>query len=119
MAHPEHHVLYSARIWRSQKPTKELRANKWLQVPLEQEAHDEIHRKIASMPLPDHFSAERIKREFEPIPGDYLGTLGKLIVATEQAANHPKAREIERHMGHLLIDALYIQWGIIEQGLIT
>lgn len=119
MSRPGHHVLYTARTWRSQGPTRELRSNRWLIPPLEPDTHREIHSQIATVPLLDHFTADRVLRDFVPIKNNYLATIGELCLSIEEAIHHPKARQIERELGSLVIHALELQMPLIKEGLLA
>lgn len=118
MSKPKHHVLFTGKTWSSQPATKELRGNPWLIIPIEAEAHKEIHRQIATVPVLDHFTAQRTLREFYPARGDYLKTIVELAFSIEEAINNPKARCIEKGIGELVIHSLEIQYPLIEKGLL-
>ena len=80
------------------------------------EYHKEIHRQIATVPVLDHFTAERVLRDFVPIKGDYCRSMGELALSIDNAIHHYKAREIEQGIGELVIYALEIQMPLVKAG---
>ena len=65
----------------------------------------------------DDFMLQRIKKEFYPIRGDTLGTMGNLQSATTHAMEHRYASELAFRMGELFIDSLEAQKPFILLGL--
>lgn len=112
-----HHVLFSRKIWSSQDESKVLRCNRWLQPRLDTDSHRELHRNLASVPLPDHFMAARVLRLFRPVINNHLETIDNLMFAFDEAARHPRAGSVERQVGHLIIESLEIQLPYIKEGL--
>ena len=112
-----HHVLYTRKPWMLQKPTRMLRENHWLRVPMDREVHDALHREIASVPLPDHFMAGRVLETFEPVEGDYIKTLDMLRFAFNTAVKHPHVNYVERRLGGLIVESLGLQRAYIDEGL--
>jgi len=114
----EHHVVFTGATQNSQPATAEIRSNKWLRPPLQWIAHRAIHEVVATVPVLDHYTADRTLRLFEPKPNDYIGTVYNLMFAIEEAIQHPKTQIIERGLGELAIAALEIQIPYIKDGLI-
>lgn len=117
MTRPKHHLLYSARIWKSQEPTAKLRSTPQLVIPIAADAHKEIHREIAIVPVLDHFTAERVLKNFYPVRNDYIASANELMFSIDEAIRSPKAREIEVALGQLVIHAIELQLPIIKEGL--
>ncbi len=114
----EHHVCYTGATWDANPSTRKIRANQWLKVPITLETHAEIHRQVATVPVLDHYTADRVLRDFHPVRGDYLATISDLMFCIDEAIKHPKSRIIERGIGELAIAAFEIQIPLIKEGMI-
>jgi len=104
-----HHVLFTNKTWSAQKPTRILRQNQWLRVPLDRDTHEALHKEIATVPLPTQFMAEQVLAEFEPVEGDYMATIDNLRFAFQEASKSPRVHYVEKRMGGLIIETLGLE----------
>jgi len=74
-----HHILYTKDVWRSQAVTRTLRHHPMLKVPLDPTIHKRLHRKIPFVPILDHFTAQAVVRDWEPVNGDYIASVENLM----------------------------------------
>lgn len=114
-----HHTLWPQRMWRSQEPTTKLREHRWLKVPLDIYTHDALHKNVSMVPVPGHAMAERISRNFMPVPHNYIASHDNLIQAVEEVAAHHKTNSLERQLGGLIVVALVEQRPFLVEGLIV
>lgn len=115
----EHHILFTRRTWVSQESTKRLRQNRWLIALIDPDSHRALHQAIATVPVLDHYMAERVNRDFMPVRGDHLRTMDELCFSIDSATRHPKAGVIERGIGQLVIEAVQLQKPFVAEGLFT
>jgi hypothetical protein len=114
----KHHIIFTRETQSSQKATKTLRASRWLIPYIEHDPHKELHRAVATVPVLDHFMAERVLANFSPVRNDYLATMDELMFCIEDAMQHPRVKVIERGIGELAIAAIDLQKPFIKEGLI-
>ena len=114
----EHHIIFTDATQCAQLATKAIRNCLWLRPRMHQEPHDDIHKALATVPVLDHYTAQRVQRLFHPHPGNYLSTVDNLMFAVDEAIQHPKVRIIERGLGELVIAALEIQKPFLRDGII-
>ena len=114
----KHHVLFTRETQSSQKATKALRASRWLIPYIEHEAHKELHRTVATVPVMDHYMGVRVLATFSPVDGDYLATMDNFMFSIEDAMQHPRVGIIERGLGELVIAAIELQKPFIKEGLL-
>lgn len=117
MAHG-HHVLFTRAAWSSSDVGKDLRQNRWLIPPITVESHQELHKAIEMVPVMDPITMARVRRSYEPMPGQFLESMVRLVMATDEAINHPKASEFQKQLGELAIYAVELQMPIIKEGLV-
>jgi hypothetical protein len=94
-----------------------LRNNHWNKPPIEDEPHIQLHRDIATVPLLDQYTAQRVHSLFVPVEGDYIGTLYSLVRTIDVALRHHRTTELERGVGQLTMQALEMQVPYIREGL--
>lgn len=114
----KHHILFTRETQCSQKATKALRVSRWLIPLIEHDPHKDLHRAIATVPVMDHFMAERVLANFSPVRNNYLATMDDLMFCIEDAMQHPRVNIIERGIGELVIAAIDMQKPYIKEGLI-
>jgi hypothetical protein len=87
--------------------------------PLEDAPHNALHRSISTVPLLDPHTAMRVHQYFEPVVGDYIGSMYSLMRSIESSIRHPRARELEKGLGNLAIFAIESQVPFVRQGLVV
>jgi hypothetical protein len=115
----EHHLNFTKNQWQSQEPTRAIRHNQWLKPPLQDEAHDYIHRFVGFVALPTHYMAEQILSKFEPEPGNYLKSIDNYLFAIDDTRRSYGISTMERQLGDLMIKGIDLQRGWIKEGLYT
>ena len=101
----KHHVLFPRKMWDSQDPTKRLRQNPMLRVPIDD---TELHASGLFVPVPPYAMAERIERLFVPVLSDYIGSLENFARAVEQSVR-VNSNCLERHLGDLIVASVLSQ----------
>ena len=118
MAAPEnHHVLWPSRLHRAQKPSKILRENQWLKPPMHEDIHESLHRHIAMVAVPSYFMAMKINQNFEPVEGNYIRTVDRLLFAIDDMKNDYRINSIERHIAEVMLIGVDSQIMYIKEGL--
>lgn len=121
MKYPEgirpHHTQFTQRTMEAVPALKCLRNNHWNKPPLEDQPHIQLHRDIATVPLLDQYTAQRVHSMFVPVEGDYIGTLYSLVRTIDEALKHHRVTELERGVGQLTMQALEMQVPYIREGL--
>lgn len=114
----KHHVLFYKAQHRAMEDTKVLCENKWLKPRIDTDVHTILHNEVVMVPVPDMHMAQRVRRDFEPVPGDYLASIDAYCFAIQEAQRCAKAGELERRIGDLVIMAVQMQKPFINEGLI-
>lgn len=112
-----HHCLFPRTLHTTGDDQKKLRQNRWLIPPLEVSGHDELHASVGIVPVLDNLTAGKVARAYEPVQGDYMGSIEGLMTAMEVAASHPKIGIIERDLTLLAVEALELQRPFIQEAL--
>lgn len=113
-----HHVLFSRRQHSIDPNNRYLRNNSGLIVPMEIDAHTELHKNCPLVPpLPEHL-AQFVLSQIKPRRGDYLGNMDKFLLATERAMKRPRTHIIEKEMARVTLHAVEIQKPFIQDGAI-
>lgn len=87
--------------------------------PLEDVSHMALHDTVVVVPLVDHYTICRVRCDFEPIQGDYMGSLEQLMRSYEYASTAPKVSHIQASLCQLAIHAFDMQRPFIKEGLWT
>lgn len=112
-----HHTLFNRAAWESHEATKSLRNNRWLIPPLESHVERQIHADIAVVPLLDPVTAIHVRRDFEPVEGNFIATMYSYIRSVETAIKHPKSSALQKTLGALSAQAVELQIPYVEEGL--
>jgi len=89
-----------------------------LKIPLDDGAHRELHKKVPFVPLLDHYTAQAVLRDWQPVWGDYEASVIELMRVIEHLVKSPKARAIQKQSARVTIVALGFQLPFIREGLI-
>ena len=108
------HILYPKALHNAQTPSKELRNNRWLIVPLEHEPHNELHRQIGIVPVMSWLMEGRVARDFYPHPGDYAKSVENLAKVVFEVTQQRNVSHLERELGLLVVESLELQLEYIE-----
>lgn len=113
----EHHLNFPRLLHRAQEPMRQLRHNTWLKPPIHMDPHDALHRHIGMVAVPNYLMAQQIKKRFEPVEGDYLGSVDHYLFAILATKNHYKTNSIERMVLDSMIFSIDSQREYIKDGL--
>ena len=108
-----HHILFNKRGWTSYKEGETLRETPSLIIPMEREAHAELHRTVPIVPLLGYYGLSSVRSAFTPT-GDSKRDIDALQMAMERTKRHPKAHELEKSLADLAIHAIDLQKPFFE-----
>ena len=103
-----HHILFDSASWESRATSKHIRRDSSLIVPLDIDAHAELHKEIPLVPLLGHYAMQDVANMYKP-GKNYLNSVENLQRSIERAGKTPKAHQLERDLGELTIHALDLQ----------
>lgn len=86
--------------------------------PLHAESERLIHAEIAVVPLLDPVSAIHVRKNFEPVEGNFVETMYNFVQAVETTIKHPKSSTLQRALGALTAQAVEMQIPYVQDGLI-
>lgn len=112
-----HHILFDRSNHEANKDNRQLRRSLGLMVRLDVFSHRELHRECPSVPALGSYMAQSVRSRYIP-HGDPLRGMENYMFAVEEAAKNPKAHQIDRELGQLVIMAVDIQRPFIRQGLV-
>lgn len=105
-----HHLLFTRHSWNSSPQTQKLRQQPSLIVGLEHTVHEEIHRRIPTIPLLDPISASKVN--YAPHGKNPVVNIEELMKAVGEATVGQS--EIALRLGKLVIYTLEIQRDFIK-----
>lgn len=111
-----HHIVHERREWSLRPEANFIRESPGLILPIEREAHNELHRNCPAVPLLGYHALLRTRSLFEE-GDDQLQSTEHLMTAIEQASKHPKAHIIEKHLAELAVWSLDLQRPYIADAL--
>lgn|GEM_PF-6143557 len=114
----KHHICFPQSDWNCLDPTKYLREQEGLKVPLLIEAHHELHKNVSIIPMMGEIAMERVVMEYIP-DETYIGCYTNLIQAFENAIKYNDIKPADRKIGALAIEMLSHQEPYLKDGLIT
>lgn len=79
--------------------------------------HDELHANCPGVPPLDIWTAQRVRRLYEPDRNPLIGIVN-YMKAVEEAIKHPKTHDIEKNLAELAVWAVELQLPYIREGLI-
>ena len=113
-----HHTAYYRRAWDSMEHLRRIRADSRLQVPLELDAHAELHKNIDMIPpLPISLGlrAYSLFRDYGDAH-DPVENVQNFMRSIEAAGREPRERELNRSIGENAVWAFEMQIPWIQQG---
>jgi len=117
MSIPRHHPCFDRAQW-SRGYAGDIRHAPMMQIPINRVSHAALHNSIAIVPVPDRHTLQRVVSMFEPIEGDYLGTLNNLITSIDMASAHEQCSPDDRLLSELTMRALHRQIPFIKEGML-
>lgn len=110
-----HHVMFPRRVHEANEDNRDIRRERWLIPPMIILGHVALHDEVTLVPPLDMYTAQRVNRDFEPVPGDYVRSVENLMFAIEDALKHPKTRAIQIESAQVSIHALELQIPFIRE----
>ena len=106
-----HHILYPRTAWLSNTYSRELRSNPQLLIPVENEAHAELHESVSYVPLLSPNIVQMTLSNFEDYgyTNEPARAISNLQQSIENAANHRRADYVSRQVAKCAIYALTLQ----------
>ena len=116
--HNLHHTIFYRAQWESMADLTRTRRDSRLIVPMDIDAHSELHRNVAYVPPLSQMMANSALRLFNDYKDarDPITNLQNYMSSVEQAAKHPRVGEIERSIADLTVWACEQQIPFIEDG---
>jgi hypothetical protein len=110
----DHHMLFYREEWSVRPEGLWLREHGGLRVDLSRPDHDEMHRRVALVPVLGVHALQRVASDYKPVNSLYQN-LDRFVALTERALKHPRSHKIEQDLGHLTIEAMLMQRDFIEE----
>lgn len=107
-------MLFYREEWSARPEARYLREMGGLRVDLPRAEHDEMHRRVALVPLLGVHALQRVASDYKPVNSLYQN-IDRFVCLTERALKNPKSHEIERELGQLTIKSILMQREFIEQ----
>lgn len=114
----KHHALFYRAEWTARDDAKKVRENFWLKIPLEDDAHRELHRNVQYVPTLGRHLMALVKRDYVPVKGDYLGSVEALMADIAELSTDRRVSSLETQVGRLAVYALELQLPYLKEGLI-
>lgn len=115
---PEHHILFTKRAHNLTEDLQKVRSIRWLKPPLHRDVHDALHQEVQLVPILGHRAAGLVRRNYEPMPGDYIQSAYMYCWSVEEAVARYPSSSIEFKLGELVVYAVEQQIPFIKEGLI-
>lgn len=114
----QHHMLFYRKAYDSVEETKLMRRDSRLIIPLNVMAHQELHKEVSCVPPPSIHLARAAMQEFQDFnkSKDYLVNIDNFQKSIDRASKLYKMRELEKHIGQLIIHAIDLQKPFIKSG---
>lgn len=119
----KHHPLFDGPIWDARRKGKDTSVNHRLRnqlmrtVRLDVDSHDELHRVVSSVPVPDRHFMHRLENNFVDHP-KALKRIDNFLIAAGEALTHPQATVLEQTVALCMIEAVELQLPYIREGII-
>jgi len=111
-------------IWHHRKQHEATPDNEWIRnralgmiALMSIDTHDALHKECPPVPPLDIFTAARVRRLYQPHPNPLIA-IDNMSRAIEDAAEHPRAHQLQIELADLSIRAIRLQIPFIKDGLI-
>lgn len=112
-----HHLMFPRRLHVVMPETRRIRQHPSLIPEIHEEPHMALHALISAVPVPDYHMARRVARDYRE-GSDVMHSMDNLMFAYQEACQHPRAGDIERATGYIIIAAIEAQRPFIQEGLV-
>lgn len=119
MSKPEkHHLLYYRQYHEANTDNRYMRQRALGMIALlDPDTHDALHAAVPGVPPLDIFTAQRVRRSYEPHPNPLQG-IDNWLRAVEDALDNPKSHHVEKQVGYMSMHAMELQKPFIKSGLV-
>lgn len=111
-----HHVLFNKREWESRPQYREMRSNAGLIIPIDREAHNELHRSVSQVPVLGYYGILAVQREFYR-GRTHLETVDNLLFALDKSSENEKLSDMDKALASLALQAVETQRQFIQRGI--
>lgn len=112
-----HHILFDRVSHEANKDNRSVRRSLGMLATMDVFAHRELHRQCPSVPVFGPNMASMVRVRYRPHGNPMIG-MENYMRAVEEAAQHPRAHQIDKELASLVIMAVDIQRPFIRQGLV-
>ena len=112
-----HHIQFPKVLHTAQEASKKIRQNTWLIPPLDVDIHEALHKSIPLVPAMGYLITNRVLRDYEPYPGDYVKSLNRLIIVTHEVTQAVNVSKIEKELGLVVIESLDNKYHLFKKVL--
>lgn len=114
-----HHLLFDRQYYNATDALRTLRNDCGLIARIDRDSHDGIHDLISSVPTPNRYMARAALHRLMPIQdkSNPLDMADQYMFAIQESSEHPKANDLDKMLGQLIIASVYHQKPFIEEGL--
>lgn len=110
----DHHILFYAKEWNLRPEGAYLREDGGLHAYITRPEHDEMHRRVALVPMLSVHALQRVAGDYRPSQSLYTN-IDNFVRLTEKALKNPKAHELERKLGALTIESVIMQRDFLRE----
>ena len=109
-----HHLLFYDKEWSLRPEGLYLREHAGLRVDLPVPRHNEMHRRVALVPLLGVHALQRVASDYKPSQSLHQN-IDRFVFLTERALKHPNCHNIEKKLGELTIEAVLMQQEVLRE----
>ena len=112
-----HHVLFPRSLHNATDVGFKLRTNNLLIPRIDVDAHAELHENVSIVPpLPNEIGSRTLRLMSLCQSRTNLQAIDNYMLSVEDAADHPRATDLDRKLGELVVESVYQQIPYIEKG---
>ena len=112
-----HHVLFNAKEWSLRPESKELRDTGQLIPLMERDVHNALHKQCSPVPLLGYDALKLVLRDYVPIDGSVMGSVGALLKSINEAGKKPRISRMQTKLALLVIETIEEQQPFIREGM--
>lgn len=112
-----HHTLFPRVIHNATEVGATLRSRSLLIPRMDVDAHTELHNEIQMVPTLAHVMGARVLRLMEDSQATTsVEAMEDYMIAVEDAIGHPRANDLDKKLGSLVVECMNRQIPFIEKG---
>ncbi len=93
-----------------------MRSNSGLIIPIDRDAHNELHRSVSQVPVLGYYGILAVQREFYR-GRTHLDTVDNLLFALEKSSENEKLSDMDKALASLALQAVDTQRPFILRGI--